>query len=272
MIRGEVKQQADIGTEISGCFQLKTGQLQHHNFRFSWIQQIFQNRGADIAADKNLLARAAQEMTDQAGYGGFAVGPGHRDDRHSDPASGEGKLSNNRHAPSSGRSQHRQIHRHTGTGHNQIRIDKKGSRMAACLQLSAEIYAALHKHGLLFLRDRLPKLRNRDIQSLLVQIFHRRQPGFSQADHNDFHARLQFNHNLSTEIICISGKLSAFALLKRTYILRRSSVFVTGRLFLLYCLLLSTNFFIFSRRILFYNLLLCCNFFHLSRFVLVYSL
>ena len=81
MVRRDIQDRAGAGIQGRGRFQLKAGQLQHINIRFSPViarQQVQRGR-AQIAAHGHVITRGPQQFADQGGDRALAVGAGNGD-------------------------------------------------------------------------------------------------------------------------------------------------------------------------------------------------
>ena len=78
MVRGDIEQAGNRKHGVTGQVELIRGQLEHHRIaRFGQVE--IEHRHTDIAADLYVLSSLGllvQDMTDQGGCGGFAVGTG----------------------------------------------------------------------------------------------------------------------------------------------------------------------------------------------------
>ena len=75
MVGGQIEQHTDAGVQRGGKVNLETGTFNHmHAVGSGWLQR--QNGRADIAAKLHIMARPGQNMGDQGGGGGFAIGAG----------------------------------------------------------------------------------------------------------------------------------------------------------------------------------------------------
>ncbi len=90
---------------------------------FSRYNQIDQ-RVADIAPDKGSESAFSENLADQGGRRGLAVGPGDSRNRRVDEFVGQLNLADNRDAPVPGQRQRCDIHRHTRAHHDQVRGKK----------------------------------------------------------------------------------------------------------------------------------------------------
>ena len=80
MVGGEIGQYPDAGGQRGGQIDLETRTFDHMHAGFvGWRQR--QNSRADIAARGDITARHLQQMGNQSGGGGFAIGAGDRDAR-----------------------------------------------------------------------------------------------------------------------------------------------------------------------------------------------
>ena len=81
VVGGDIEQQGDIGPEVPSGIELKTRYLKDDGIGLRAVHEVVEERRADIAADKHLLLCGAQELADQGGDGGLAVGTGNGDHR-----------------------------------------------------------------------------------------------------------------------------------------------------------------------------------------------
>ena len=132
VVRGEVQERRGLGMEVRGGVQLEAAHLQHQQVRLFLPGQEGDHRGADIAAHQGFFARGVEQLPQQGGGGGLAVGAAHRQERPLDKGRGHFQFAHHREARGPGRREPGKLRRHSrgqddgikalpaGLGHAQV--------------------------------------------------------------------------------------------------------------------------------------------------------
>ena len=140
MVGREIQKQPDVWPEGAGDVELKARQFQHHTVVAFGMQATVQKRGADIAAHKGPSARCFQEMPDQPGRRGLAIGTGNRNDRRLKTPGSQGQFAHDRNAPPPCRHDQRVLQRHAGRRRKQVQtIQKAAARTAKLADRAASL-------------------------------------------------------------------------------------------------------------------------------------
>ena len=212
MILRDVQRQPHVRVEIANGLELKTGKLQHVPAVLARCRDHRRHRRSDIATHLRRDARRAQDVADQAGGGGFAVGAGDADGAPLQERRRQLDFADHVHAALASGFERRQVHRHVGRDHYRVALQKHCRR----LQFEGDRKARQHLRRFAQLVERL-QVGRPDARAQARQQFGRRQPRFFHADHQHSGAGPVHRH-LSFSVVSANSASTRPAIQKRAMI------------------------------------------------------
>ncbi len=122
MIAGDIQKNGNEGPELIDPLQLKTADFSHDKIGILIFICVFNQRIADISADKNFLPRFLQNFTQQGGSSRFTVGARYGDNRNPDKPVGQFNFTDDGNVLLQGLRQQRITGRNAGRRNNHIRV------------------------------------------------------------------------------------------------------------------------------------------------------
>ena len=192
MIRRDVENHGDVGMELLSGFQLEARYLEYRPAFVGAIVDERHNRDADVAANQGGQVASVENLAEQRGGGGFAIGAGDGERMALEKTRGKLQFADDRQAEVLDLHQLGSVKRHAGADHDQVLAAEGEQAVAAGFDHDARFHEG---RDLLGQRLGAPHIGDSHVCAAPAEKQRCRETGFSQSNNQNFFA-FEFQHRV----------------------------------------------------------------------------